>query len=120
MKYLLFAYLFATSTSLIAGEEILIKDPALVAQLSKIQMNLDETSTAVVACLEAGKNHSVCMCESKETIIKFNTSVKSLIEKNKDLGNLDLIRFKSTEGIWVIQSLKGLLKQASAGSPSCT
>jgi len=120
MKYLLFAYLITASSFIFAGEEVLIEAPALVAQLNRIQMNLDEASSAVMTCLESGKNHSVCMCESKKIIIKFNDSIKSLIEKNKDLGNFDLIRFKSTEVSWVTQSLKGLLKQASAGSPSCT
>lgn len=120
MKCIIFAFLFTVSSSLLAGEEVLIEDPALVAQLSKIQMNLDAASTAITTCLESSKSHSTCMCESKEIIIVFNTSVKSIIEKNKGLGDLDLIRFKSTEGGWVTQSLKGLLEQANAGSPSCT
>ena len=120
MKCLIFAFLFTVSSFLIAGEEVLVEDPALVAQLSKIQMNLDAASSSIMACLDSGKSHSTCMCESKEIIIEFNASVKSLIDKNKNLGNLDLIRFKSTEGSWVTQSLKGLLKQANAGSPSCT
>ena len=120
MKYLLLAYLITTSSYLFAGEEVLIEDPDLVAQLNKIQMNLDEVSLAIATCLESGKEHSICMCESKEIIIKFNASVKSLIEEHKDFSNLDLLRFKSTDGSWVTQSLEGLLKQASAGSPPCS
>lgn len=120
MKYLLLAYLITTSSYLFASEEVLIEDPALVAQLNKIQMNLDEVSLAITTCLESAKEHSLCMCESKENIIKFNASVKSLIEEHKDFSNLDLLRFKSTDGSWVTQSLEGLLKQASAEPPSCT
>jgi hypothetical protein len=38
MKYIIFVFLFAASSFLVAGEEVLIEDHALVAQLSKIHL----------------------------------------------------------------------------------
>ena len=81
---------------------------------------MDNVSSEIMSCIDSGKEHSVCMCQSKAIIVQFNNSVKALIEKNKDIEKLDLVRFKSTDGTWVTQSLKGLLKQASAVAPSCT
>lgn len=120
MKKLLIAFLITTSSLLYASEEILIEEPSLVAQLNRIQSNLDEVSAAVMLCMETSKKHMVCICESKEKIIEFNTSVKSLIEKHKVLDGSDLIRFKSTDGSWVTQSIKGLVKQANIELPSCS
>ena len=120
MKKLFLVYLIVVSNLLWADEETLIEDPSLVSQLNLIQINLDKISSTIMSCLDSGKEHSACMCQSKEIIIQFNNSVKSLIQNNKAIENLDLVRFKSTDGTWVTQSLHGLLKQANAEEPSCT
>ena len=120
MKKLLLVYLIAVSNLLWAGEETLIEDPSLVSQLNLIQINLDKISSTIMNCMDSGKEHSVCMCQSKDIIIQFNNNVNSLIQNNKAIENLDLVRFKSTDGTWVTQSLHGLLNQANAEEPSCT
>lgn len=113
MKKLFLIFLITASSFLWASEEVLIEDSSVVSRLNTIQENLDNVSTAVMSCIESGKEHSACMCQNKTLIIQFNTSVKTLFEEFTDLEKLDLIRFKATDGDWVTQSLKGILKQAN-------
>ncbi len=120
MKKLFLVYLIALSNLLWADEETLIEDPTLVSQLNLIQINLDKVSSTIMNCMDTGKEHPACMCQSRDIIIQFNNSVNLLIQNNKAIENLDLVRFKSTDGIWVTQSLNGLLTQANAEEPSCT
>ena len=87
---------------------------ALVA----IQERLDSVSDAVMGCMDSGGEHKACLCEHKELIVQFNTSVKNLFLNHPDLEEFDLVRFKSSDGTRVAQSLKGIRKQASS-DPSC-
>ncbi|MEW4982094.1 MAG: hypothetical protein AB1Y26_02510 [Cycloclasticus sp.] len=120
MKKLIFIYILAFTSLAFANEEVLIENPNIVAQLNTIQSNLDKVSSSVMACLESGHEHSACLCQNKEIINHFNNNVEALFRENKALETHDLVRFKTTDGTWVTQSLKGLSKQASEGKPSCT
>ncbi|MEH6626148.1 MAG: hypothetical protein V7739_06885 [Motiliproteus sp.] len=120
MKKLILFYLIVIANISFANDEMLIEDSKLIAQLDTIQQNLDNVSTSVMSCIDSGKDHSSCLCESKEMIIKFNDSVETLFRENQKLKKHDLVRFKSIDGSWVTQSLQGLLKQANAGTPKCT
>ena len=107
MKKMVFIYILTFSGFVSANEEVLIENSKQVAQLNTIQSHLDKVSSAVMSCIDLGKEHSVCLCQNKEIIIQFNTNVKKLIEENKELQKYDLVRFKSTDGTWVTQSLHG-------------
>ena len=120
MKKLLFIYILAFSNFAIANENVLIENPNIVIQLNTVQSNLDKVSSSVMACIESGSKHSACLCQNIEFISHFNRSVETLMDKNKELRKYDLVRFKSTDGTWVTQSLQGLSTQASADEPSCT
>ncbi|PHS72194.1 MAG: hypothetical protein COB22_05710 [Cycloclasticus sp.] len=120
MKKLIFIYMLACSSFVSANEDVLIEDSNQVAQLNAIQSNLDEVSSAVMSCIDSGKEHSVCLCQNEEIIIQFNINVKKLFEDNMVLQKYALVRFKSTDGTGVTQNLRGILKQANSGAPSCT
>ena len=103
----------------VANESSVIDDPHVAMQLNAVQSKLDEVSSSVMNCIESGAEHTVCLCENQQIIGVFNKSVNTLFEKNDELKSLDLVRFKSADGVWVTQSLQGILKQASAGKPLC-
>ncbi|RDE18078.1 hypothetical protein DV711_18315 [Motiliproteus coralliicola] len=120
MRHLIFLSLLALSSFAFSNEELLIENPDQVAQLSNVQANLDIVSTAVMACIESGNGHSDCLCQNQKAIIQFNTSVETLFHKYPELINHDLVRFMSSDGEWVTQSLQGISKQAGAGVLSCS
>ena len=49
MKYIIFAFLFSASNFLVAGEEVLIEDPALIVSNKRIQSDLAACGQAVDA-----------------------------------------------------------------------
>ncbi|OUR82983.1 hypothetical protein A9Q82_05915 [Cycloclasticus sp. 46_120_T64] len=120
MNKLMFIYVLAFSSVAFANEEVLIENPNIVGQLNTIQSNLDKVSASVMACLESGDEHAACLCQNKDNISQFNHSVETFLKKNKALATHDLVRFKSTDGSWVTQSLQGISKQARAGEPACS
>ena len=101
-----------------ADEGVDIKDLQQISALNQVQIRLDSVSTAVMSCMDAGKEHPVCLCQNQKLIIRFNTSVNELFINHPELKQLDIVRFKSTDGIWVSQSLKGIKRQAET-NPSC-
>lgn len=68
--------------------------------------------------MDSGKEHITCICENRKLIIRFNESVRNLFSNHPGLEEYDLVRFKSPDGIWIAQSLKGIRMQAST-EPSC-
>ena len=58
------------------------------------------------------------MCENEALILDFNTAVIKFFEMHPELGELDLVRLKATDGTSLAQSLSGLKLQASS-EPSC-
>ncbi|MBT5498545.1 MAG: hypothetical protein HOK54_22640 [Alphaproteobacteria bacterium] len=119
MKGLVFSYVLLTTNMSFATGEWLIEDPGSVTQLISIQQSLDNVSSSIMLCIDSGKDHSSCLCEGKEAITQFNTRVNTLLSENQNLAEHDLVRFKSNDGFWVTQSIQGLLKQASTGTPEC-
>ncbi|WP_421868842.1 hypothetical protein [Motiliproteus sp.] len=120
MRHFITITLLVLSSFAFSNEELLIENPDQVAQLSNVQANLDVVSTAVMACIESGNGHSDCLCQNQKAIIQFNTSVETLFQKHPELKKHDLVRFMSTDGEWVTQSLQGISQQAGAGQPSCS
>lgn len=111
--------LLATNANFVwADEGIDITNPSQVSALVAISERLDAVSTAIMGCMDSGKGHNTCLCEHKGLVIQFNTSVNNLSLNHPDLEKYDLVRFKSPDGMWIAQSLKGLKKQASS-EPSC-
>ena len=119
MKVFFLVLFLSLPNILWASEDVLIEDSALVSQLNIIHNGLAKVSSAVMNCLDSGKEHPVCLCQNKSIIIEFNNTVKSLLENSTKLQNLDLVRFKHADGEWVTLSLQNLKKQASK-EPSCT
>ena len=68
--------------------------------------------------METGKAHMDCMCESEKIILDFNSSVNNLFEIYPEFNDLDLVRFKSADGLSIAQSLEGIKAQANT-SLSC-
>ncbi|MEW5008842.1 MAG: hypothetical protein RPT25_10335 [Cycloclasticus sp.] len=120
MNKLMLIYVLTFSGFAFANEEVLIENPNIVGQLNTIQSNLDKVSASVMACLESGDEHAACLCKNKGIISQFNRSVETFLKKNKALATHDLVRFKSTDGHWVTQSLQGISRQAKAGEPACS
>ena len=118
MKKLLMILLTVIMTFVWADEGVDITNPVQVAELHRVQEKLDMVSNAIMGCMDSGEEHAACLCQHKELIIRFNSSVKTLFLDHPELGELDLVRFKSPDGNYVGQSLEGLRKQANV-EPSC-
>ena len=119
MKQLLIILLAVITNSIWADEGVDITNPVQVSELHNLQEKLDSVSNAIVGCMGSGEEHNDCICKHKELIIQFNRSVNNLFLNHPDLGELDLVRFKSPSGNYVAQSLEGIRKQANI-EPSCT
>jgi len=119
VKQLLIIFLSTLTTIVWADEGVDIDDPVQVSELNNIQGKLDSVSTAIMGCMDSGKEHKECICKHRGLIIEFNTNVKILFSNYPSFENLDIVRFKSPNGTWVSQSLKGIRAQASV-EPTCT
>jgi hypothetical protein len=97
-----------------ADDGVDITDPDLVSALLETQKKLDSISSSVMSCINSGNDHKVCMCENETLILDFNTAVIKLFEMHPELGKLDLVRLKTTDGTSVAQSLSGIKMQASS------
>lgn len=113
MKYTFVLLLASMATLVWADESVDITDPAQISGLLAIQDNLDAVSAAIMTCMDRGGKHAACVCEHRELVSRFNASVRDISENHPDLEEYDLVRFRSPEGVWVSQSLKGLRKQAA-------
>jgi len=74
-----------------ADEGVDITNPIQVLALVAIQERLDSVSDAVMGCMDSGGEHKACLCEHKELIVQFNTSVKNLFLNHPDLEEFDLV-----------------------------
>jgi len=118
MKLILTILLATVANFVWADEGVNIANPNQVLELVIIEKKLDTVSSAIMACMDSGKEHKSCLCEQKEKIIQFNTSVKKLFVNHPELEKYDLVRFKNQDGIMNNLSLKGIRKQASI-EPQC-
>jgi len=113
MKVSVALLLASMATFARADEGVDILNPARVSGLVTIQNNLDAVAAAIMKCMQGGREHNVCVCEHRELISRFNASVRDVFRDHPGLGEYDLVRFKSPDGIRTSQSLKSLRKQAS-------
>ncbi len=118
IKRLLIIFLLSFTNIAWSDDGIDINDPDLVSALLEIQNKLDAISSGVMKCIDSGTDHKVCMCNNEALILDFNTAVNKLFEMHPELGELDLVRLKTTDGTSLAQSLSGLKVQASS-EPSC-
>jgi hypothetical protein len=89
-----------------------ITNPQKVAALTDISRKLDLISTAVTACMSAGKDHNKCMCENEKSILNFNEAVEEIFKTFPDLNTMDIVNFKTPKGMHHGVSLFGLKRQA--------
>ncbi len=120
MKTIMTIFMLLTAPYAFANKEVLIDDKHIVAQLSSIQLSLDTITSQVMTCMSSGVEHSKCLCDNKDIITSFNNQTLLFFKNNPAFKNHDFVRFKFPSGEWVTQSLQGILKQARAGTPSCT
>ena len=118
MKLIAILLLAATTSFALADDGVDITDPSRVSELVALQEKLDAVSTAIMGCMDSGGTHQACLCEHRDLIVRFNTSVKRLFANDPGLEKLDLVRFKSPDGTSIGQSLESNKKQASV-DPSC-
>lgn len=95
-----------------SDEGIDITEPPKVAALSDLQERIDSISAAVTDCTSSGKDHGDCLCENEEPILDFNRAVEELFETYSDLKTADIVRFRTSDGMVVSQSLSGIKNQA--------
>ena len=83
---LILTILVATIANFVwADEGVDITNPTQVLELVKIQERLDSVSTAVMGCMDSGREHNACLCQYKELIIQFNRSVNNLFPNHPSL-----------------------------------
>ncbi|WP_299176453.1 hypothetical protein [uncultured Neptuniibacter sp.] len=110
-RSILISSLVFLSCSSIAAEQ-LIEGPAEVAQLREISNQLNNVSDLVMTCMDQGSSHRECLCENGDEIESFNLAVKAMNRSGSRWQGLDLVRYRSDEGVWVTLSLAGLRRQA--------
>ena len=119
MKHLLVLLLLCFSVSSAwANGSVDRLPPNQIVKLIDIQETLDVVSDAVIACMVEGRKHKECLCENKTEVRAFNQKVNTLFLEHPDLKTYDLVRFASSDGEWITQSLKGIKKQAES-DPVC-
>ena len=101
-----------------ADDGIDITDPDQVSALLAVQEKIDSLSSSVMKCMDSGKGHKVCMCDNEALINDFNTTVNKLFELHPELGKLDIVRLKTSDGTSLAQSLSGIKTQANT-APDC-
>lgn len=111
MRILLLLVLLFLPGPAVADEPIDINDPKTMFLLVEVQEEIDFISSAVLGCLDAGREHSECMCENKAMISHFTETVNDLFVSCPELKGQDLVTFKAPDGVQVTQSLAGIRKQ---------
>ena len=117
MKYLVLLLIAMASPAWAEGA-IDVADPVLVSELNRLQDQVDTVSTAIMGCMETGREHQACMCEHRGKITQFNATVHGLMSRHPTLATLDLVQFRAADGVSVAQSLNAIRAQA-ASEPSC-
>ena len=99
--------------ALTQAENLGINDPTMTDDLVKLDQVMTTISSAVMGCMDQGKAHKECMCETKHLFAKFTETSNELFYKHPQLEGHDLINFKNPEGILVNLSLEGVKKQSA-------
>ncbi len=114
MNFFVIMLLAFVISSVRADDGADITDPGQVAGLSNLQDQIDSISTAIMSCMDSGKDHKTCMCQHNDMIAEFNASVGRLFSNHPELKKFDLVRFRAPDGMWVSQSLEGIKRQAES------
>jgi hypothetical protein len=96
----------------LASGNLEIKAPLMVSDLVKVSHEIDSLSSAIMSCIDSGKEHKDCMCANKQLFAHFTDTVNTLFKTYPQLEGQDLINFKNTEGMLINLSLEGIKKQA--------
>ncbi len=112
MLKLLFVPLLIWTQAAWSDASVDISEPSEVAALTELQEKVDGISSAVMFCINSGKEHADCLCESKALILDFNSAVERLFTTFPRLAGLDMVSFKKANGAVISQSLSGLEKQS--------
>jgi hypothetical protein len=111
---LLFSTLFLFMSSYLSADEgVDLTDPGQIADLNILQIELDSVTGAIMGCMDAGMDHLACMCRHKEMIARFNSTANQIFLNHPELDQYDLVRFRSSDGQNIAQSLNGIRNQAS-------
>ena len=100
--------------SALAGQNVKIKDPAMVADLSALSADMNAIAHAVVGCMQGGKSNTACICENREKIAHFNGSVKRLFAKYPALKKDHFVHFNVSNSQTVNLNLGGIRKKADS------
>ena len=95
------------------AENLDITDQTIVEDLIRLDGIMSDVSSAVMGCMDKGKAHKECMCESKSLFERFTESANELLKTHSALEGQDLINFKNPDGVLVNLSLEGVKKQAA-------
>lgn len=112
MKTLCLLFLFLVPGVTVFADTVEITNPEAVFSLVEVQEEIDFISSAVMGCIDTGREHRDCMCESKAMFSHFSGTVNDLFAKCPELEGHDLITYKAPDGMQVTQSLVGIKKQA--------
>ena len=112
MKYLFLIMLILIPSPAITAT-LDIKNGEMIVYLEELDEIMGTISSAVMGCMDAGKTHQKCMCESKSHFMDFKNAANAFFEKYPQLEEHDLINYKNSESVLVNMSLEGIKKQAS-------
>ena len=113
MKFSLIILFLFLVNPVMADDGVDITDPLQVSVLHHLQEKIDSISVAINGCMDTGEEHKSCMCKHKDLIIEFNTTAKKIFLNYPEFKYLDIVRYKSPDGLWISQSLEGIRRQAS-------
>ena len=89
-----------------------VQDHEMMLALSEIQEEVDFISSAVMGCVDTGREHKDCMCTNKAMFMHFSESVTTLFAGFPELEKYDLVTFRDQKGVQVTQSMQGMKRQA--------
>ena len=101
-----------------ADGPLTVTDPGLVKKLSALQNSIDKISHAVTNCVEAGRPHPECMCQSDSAIEAFRTQFEAVTTSHPELLEVGAVNFRRADGMSIAQNFKGIKKQL-AHRPAC-
>jgi hypothetical protein len=112
-KILLYLLVISFVLSSPSFANIEINNQEIVDDLIVIQNEIDTISSAIMSCMDSGKQHKECMCDNKEKLVNFAKTAQALFDEHPELKGLDLIHYRNQDGTINNQSLLGIKKQAS-------
>ena len=100
------------SVSAFANGNLDITDSKMVAELVELDEIISAISSGVMGCLDAGKEHKPCMCESRELFAQFSRKADAFFREHPQLDEQDLVNFKDSKGVLINLSLEAAKRQA--------